>query len=258
MWHHERHQRICSLINTFNQLSTERLVEELGVSKETIRRDLLHLEKVGELKRIHGGALSINKEEPPINVREKLNVNEKKAMVKRARNEIKSGQTLFIDAGSTTTLLAEELKKLSGLIVITNSWEVAYLLESCNQEQGVSGSNEVILLGGKINPQLKSTFGQHTISEIHKYRADIALLSPVGLDASFGASSFDHDEAAIAEAMVNNADKVLLLADRSKIGKVSRVSYCPINRLDILITDKAIKDASLLDALKKGARVITS
>lgn len=258
MWHHERHQRICSLINTFNQLSTERLVDELGVSKETIRRDLLLLEKAGELKRIHGGAISINKEEPPINVREKLNVNEKKSMVKRARHEIQSGQTLFIDAGSTTTLLAEELKKLSGLIVITNSWEVAYLLETCNQEQGVSGSNEVVLLGGRINPHLKSTFGQQTISEIHKYRADIALLSPVGLDANFGASSFDHDEAAIAESMVNNADKVLLLADRSKIGKVSRVSYCSINRLDILITDKAIKDASLLDALKKGARIITS
>lgn len=258
MWHHERHQRICSLINTFNQLSTERLVDELGVSKETIRRDLLHLEKAGELKRIHGGALSINKEEPPINVREKLNVNEKKSMVKRARNEIKSGQTLFIDAGSTTTLLAEELKKLSGLIIITNSWEVAYLLESCNQEEGVSGSNQVVLLGGKINPQLKSTFGQHTISEIYKYRADMALLSPVGLDAHFGASSFDHDEAAIAEAMVNNADKVLLLADHSKIGKVSRVSYCPIKRIDFLITDQTIKDPLILDALNKSAALITS
>lgn len=257
MWHHERHQRICSLINTFHQLSTERLVDELNVSKETIRRDLLHLEKSGELKRIHGGAISFKKEEPPINVREKLNVNEKKLMVKRARNEIKNGQTLFIDAGSTTTLLAEELKKLSGLIVITNSWEVAYLLETGNQEVGVSGSNQVILLGGKINPQLKSTFGQNTVSEIYKYRADMALLSPVGLDAHFGASSFDHDEAAVAGAMVNNADKVLLLADRSKIGKVSRVSYCPIKRIDFLITDQEIKEPTIVDALKKSATLIT-
>ncbi|WP_249979270.1 DeoR/GlpR family DNA-binding transcription regulator [Vreelandella olivaria] len=257
MWHHERHQRICSLINTFNQLSTEKLASELGVSKETVRRDLLHLEAVGELQRIHGGAISVNKEEPPINIRSKLHVNEKKSMVKLARSQIKSGQTLFVDAGSTTTLLAEELNKLSGLIVITNSWDVAYILESCNQEEGASGSNQVILLGGKVNPQLKSTFGQQTVSEIHTYRADMALLSPVGIEATFGASSYDHDEAAVAQAMVNNADKVLLLADHSKIGKVSRVSYCPTKRVDFLISDQPINDALMMDALHQSAEVLT-
>lgn len=257
MWHHERHQRICSLINTFSQLSSERLASELGVSKETIRRDLLHLEAVGELQRIHGGAISINKEEPPINIRSKLHVNEKKSMVKLARSQIKSGQTLFVDAGSTTTLLAEELNKLSGLIVITNSWDVAYILESCHQEEGASGSNQVILLGGKVNPQLKSTFGQRTVSEIQSYRADMALLSPVGIESGFGVSSYDHDEAAVAHAMVNNADTVLILADHSKIGKISRVSYCPIQRVDFLVSDQPISDAQIKDSLHKNAEVIT-
>lgn len=257
MWHHERQQRICSLVNTFNQLSTERLADELGVSRETIRRDLLHLEDLGELRRIHGGAVSIGKEEPPINVRSNLNINEKKLMAKLARSQVKSGQTLFVDAGSTTALLAEELKKLSGLIVITNSWDVAYALESCNQEEGSSGNNEIILLGGKINPQLKSTFGKKTISEICKYRADMALLSPVGIDANFGASSYDHDEATIAESMVRNADKVLILADHSKIGKVSRVSYCPIKEVDFLVSDKSIKDPLILESLHRKSEVIT-
>ena len=256
MWHHERHQRIVALVNTFNQLSTDKLAEELEVSKETVRRDLLHLEKLGELKRIHGGVISVSKEEPPINIRSQLNVNEKKELVKIARSQVKSGQTLFIDAGSTTTLLAEELTKLSGLMVITNSWEVAYILESSRKESDTAASNEVLLLEGKVNPQLKSTYGPSTINRIHGYQADIALLSPVGLDADYGASSYDHDEAAIAEAMVSRAEKVALLVDHSKIGKTSRVSYCPTSRIDLLISDRPVENPRLCAALSDTARIL--
>lgn len=256
MWHHERHQRICSLVNTFKQLSTEKLVSELGVSKETIRRDLLHLEAMGKLQRIHGGVIAIGKEEPPIDIRSKLHVNEKKAMVKLARSQVESGQTIFVDAGSTTALLAQELSKLSGLIVITNSWDVAYNLESSHKEERVSSSNKVIFLGGSINPQLKSTYGNRTVLEICSYKADMALLSPVGIEGHFGASSYDHHEAAVAKAMVSNADKVMILADHSKIGKLSRISYCPVDKVDFLVSDRPVNDVLLKSSLHHNAKIL--
>ncbi len=84
---------------------------------------------------------------------------------------------------------------------------------------------------------IPATFGEAVIAEIHRHRADVALLSPVGLHPRYGATSFDHREAEVARAMVGNADRVILLADHSKIGQASRVSFCPLDGIETLVTD---------------------
>lgn len=256
MWHQERYQRICTLLDTFQRLSTERLASELGVSRETVRRDLLYLERRGELRRIHGGAMTTRPQEPPIDVRAKTRIEEKRTIAKLTRNEISSGQTLFIDAGTTTTLLAEELSTLEGLVVVTNSIAVALKLSPAPREAHTTSSNRVILLGGDVNSALQATFGAKTIGEIHRYRADLALLSPVGIDAAHGATSYDHDEAEIAAAMAACASRIALLADHSKIGRASRLSYCRASRIDLLVSDRPIDDPALLDALAERGRIL--
>lgn len=230
MWQEDRHQRIRGLLSTFKRVTTDRIADELGVSRETVRRDLIELETLGELRRVHGGAVKVH-DEPPLDKRSHLRVQAKRALARAAVREVESGQMLFIDAGSTTAILADELARLSGLTVITNSFDVALRMN------GGARANRVVVLGGEPGADLPATFGEITVAEIQRYRADLALLSPVGIDAVHGATSFDQGEAEVARAMVAGARRVVILADHGKIGIASRVSYCPVSRIDRLVTD---------------------
>lgn len=244
MWQEERYQRIRALLSSLQQVSTDRIVGELGVSRETVRRDLLELEAMGELRRVHGGAVPVHSE-PSITERVHTRVKYKRAIARAAAGLVTSGQTLFLDAGSTTSMLADELAKLSGLTLITNSFDVALKVGAAG-----SGANELIMLGGSVGGPVCATAGDITIAEIHRYRADVALLSPVGVDAECGATSYDLREAEVARAMAANAKQRILLADFSKIGLCSRVSYCEVNRIDHLITNTNAQKQPAFAALK--------
>ncbi|MEM5386945.1 DeoR/GlpR family DNA-binding transcription regulator [Paraburkholderia phymatum] len=249
MWQEDRHQRIRALLSTLNRVSTERIMADLGVSRETVRRDLLDLEALGELRRVHGGAIK-PADEAPIAERAQTHVKSKKAIAKAATSVVASGQTLFIDAGTTTAALADELAKLANLTVITNSIDVAMKMRGA-PEQRESWANEVILLGGSISDRALSTAGDTTILDIQRYRADIALLSPVGVDPKHGASNYDRAETEVARAMVGNADSVVILADYSKIGQRSRIAYCAPEKIDLLITNRKAADVAAFAQLKR-------
>jgi len=244
MWQEDRHQRIRALLASCGRVSAERIAAELDVSRETIRRDLLDLEQAGDLLRVRGGAVAASgAPEPPIALRVKARVREKRAIARAAALRILPGQTIFLDAGSTTSFLAEVLIGRESLMVITNSVDVAQKLSSSEMR---GRGTEVLLLGGHMMDGGIATCGASTIAEIHRYHADMAILSPVGFDLKYGATSFDTREADVARAMVDNAQSVVILADYAKIGSVSRVGYCPVERVDVLITDgKAEKNAQL-------------
>lgn len=205
------------------------------------------MEQIGELKRIRGGAITPeSKHEPPLTHRNNEQRREKRAIAKAAASRIKSGQTLLVDTGSTTSILAEELAKLTGITVITNSISIAQRLsgEKCR----LANSITTILLGGVIHDSLPATFGEKTIAEIYRHHADIALVSPVGIDAHYGATSFDPAEAEIARAMIENSKTSFLLADSTKIGRTSRVGFCTTDNIDTFFTDK--KALKIMDFLK--------
>ena len=236
MWHEERHLRIRTLLATFGRISVDRIVSEMQVSRETARRDLMDMEAAGELRRVRGGALAITENgEPPFAERTQIRLKEKRMIAKAAAALISSGQTLFLDAGSTTTLLAEALSALSGLTLITNSIEAAAKLREADGME--NRENRIILLGGELSRELPATFGAVTINELSRYHVDVAMVSPYGISAEQGAGSFDLQEAEVARAMVNHASQVMILADYSKIGTSSRVSYCPAELIDHLIVD---------------------
>lgn len=257
MWHEERRQRIRSLIDTFGRVSIDRVTGDFGVSRETIRRDLLEMEAEGELRRVRGGAVA-NEDgrEAPYRVRSAVRVREKRAIAAAAAQLVEAGQTLFLDAGSTTATLAERLAGLSGLTVITNSVDVA------NHISGADGAgdrvNRAVLLGGEFNPEPPATFGDATINELARHQADIAMLSPFGLEVLKGATSYDPREAEIARAMIANARKTVLLVDHSKIGSVSRVAYCAATEIAQLVVDAKAPRRDGFEALREqvGAVVV--
>lgn len=232
MWSEARHQRIQLMLQRYERVSTPQVMTALGVSRETVRRDFLELEAMGVLKRVHGGAVHIG-DEPPIDKRSTLHVSAKQAIAKAAAQRIDRPLTLFMDAGSTTTLLARELSLLSELTIITNSLDAAHSF----RQQAAAHSNKIIILGGELSNHLAATAGSSTIAQIQRFHADIALLSPVGIDARYGASSFHHDEATIARAMSECAHQTWILADHSKIGTRSRETYCPVQEISLLISN---------------------
>ena len=246
MWQEERYQRIRALLATLQRVTTDRIVTELNVSRETVRRDLVALEALGELKRIHGGAITVE-DEAPIAERAHINVKFKRDLARAAVSLLSHGQTIFIDAGTTTEIIAQELAKLGGLTVITNAFNVALHLRG-----SAPGSlhNEVIILGGSLGDRSPATVGATTVAEIGRYRADLALLSPVGLDAHHGASNYDHRESEVARAMAEHAERVVILADYSKLGVQSRISFCPPERIDVLVTNQRASEEVAFEALK--------
>lgn len=246
MWAQERHRRIQGLLHQFKQMSADDLARDLDVSRETIRRDLLELESAGLLKRVHGGAvLPEPPSEAPFADRLQVRRKEKQAIARAAAREVKPGQVCFIDAGSTTAILAAELGKIAGLTIITNSIDVANTLNGLRQDV------TTLLLGGRLHSDVPGTYGELTLSEIARFRADIALLSPVGIHPEHGATDFVLHEAEIARAMIQQSQRVLFLADHAKLGHASRVAICPCDRIDLLVTDTGA-DRKLLAALRRA------
>lgn len=258
MLQEERFLRIRTLLSTLSRVSTERIAQDLEVSRETVRRDILALESQGLLRRVHGGVVAQGPEpEPPLAVRQAVRAREKRAMARAALQLLQPGQTLFLDAGSTTTLLAEALSGLSGLTIITNGLNVA--LKLAGADAGRNARNDVVLLGGRPDPAVQATHGDTTVAEIHRYRADVALLSPVGINVHSGATSFEHHEAAVARAMAAQAKKLILLADHSKVGQASRVTYASLAEVDTLVTDAGARALPAFSALQAaGCHIVVA
>ena len=249
-----RLHRIRALLTTHHQVSTERIINELGISRETARRDIIELEAQGQARRVHGGLVAVDSSpEAPLQVRRNAQAKEKRAIAAAAVQHLQPGQTLFLDAGTTTTLLAEALRSMAGLTIVTNSLQAALALSAAEEHETLN--NQVMLIGGMMAAGAQQTRGEMTISEIYRYRADVALLSPVGIDAKNGASSFHPHEAAIARAMMQQAQRTILLADHSKLGVVSRTIYAPIADVDLLICDGGQAKPGALSALQQAIEV---
>ncbi|MCU5773873.1 DeoR/GlpR family DNA-binding transcription regulator [Erwiniaceae bacterium BAC15a-03b] len=253
-----RLHRIRALLSTLNQVSTERIIKELGISRETARRDIIELEALGVARRVHGGLVALDTApEPPLTVRSAAQAKEKRAIARAAAQRLQSGQTLFLDAGSTTTMLADELRSMSGLTIITNSLHAALKLSAAEEHETLN--NEVILLGGSMMAGAQQTRGELTVGEIYRYRADVALLSPVGIDSKSGASSFYPHEAAIARAMTQQATQLILLADHRKLGITSRMVYATSSEISLLVTDSAAPKQAAFAALQnKLAEIVVA
>ncbi|AJK45713.1 DeoR/GlpR transcriptional regulator [Burkholderia plantarii] len=245
MWQEDRHQRIRALLAALRRASTERIMAELGVSRETVRRDLLDLEAAGELIRVRGGAMhpdaAVPAERAP--ARERI----ERAIAKAAAGQIGSGQTLFIDADPINNALADELAKFTGLTIVTNSLEVVARLRAPGA--CASPANEVVVLGGTLAARTLATADAETVREVRRHHADLALLAPGGLDARHGASHADRAEAEVARAMCEAAERVVMLADADRLGRHSRLAYCAPEAVDLLVTHRGATDADGFAAL---------
>ena len=238
-----RKAAIIDFVDHRGKASVEELAEKFATSPETVRRDLNTLADAGRVRKVHGGALRIRTfDEGPLEDRLTTNALAKQLVAEKLTKTVLPNQSLLIDTGSTTLFCAEALAKVRNLTVITNSTRIAAVFA------GGSGGAKVILLGGTFNGDNAQTVGPTTISEVGRFRTDHAILTIGTLDEK-GAADFSEEEAQVACAMINAADKVTLVADSSKMSKRSTFHVCNLNEIDRLVLEKPPCD-TLLEALK--------
>lgn len=253
MWQEERYQRIRAQLAAYGRVSIDKIVEDFGVSRETVRRDLKDMEQAGDLRRVRGGAISAGREDTNFRTRITKRVQEKRAIAATTLNLLEDGMTIFMDAGATTHVMAEALAGPTGLkdiTVITNSVDVARRLSETAGE--ATRGFRVLMLPGDFKNDPMETHGEGTINGIDRYHADVALLAPWGVDARLGATNHFLHGAEIARAMVRNSERTFVLADYSKVGRPARAVFCRISEMDHLILDAKAKMRPGFDELAKS------
>lgn len=256
MWQEERHRRIRKLLASAHSISAERIASELGVSRETVRRDLIELAARGALRRTHGGAVALHAPETTsVPAMGGVSARHAHAIAQAGAAQVLEGETVFVCAGELSAHVAHALSMRQGLTVITNAFDVATRL-AADPSQGAAAGNRAVVLGGAVPAGAHATSGEQTIAEIHRYQADAALLMPAAVDARHGAMYEDLADAEVARAMAANARRVIVLATDRRIGTTARVSACPADRMACLVTPRKALGVAGYDALAAVARQI--
>ena len=232
----ERLQTIAEKLEREGRIVTKDLVDELNTTPVTLRKDLLLLEKRGLLKRTHGGAVKVNRLYPgqALNEKEKINLEEKIRIVRKAATFVAEGDTIILDSGSTTSLLAKELRNFKRLVVITNALNIASDLSDTNVE--------VIVVGGNLLKMAATMVGPLADDTLRKVSADKLFMGVDGVDMNIGLTTPDINEAKTSRVMMESAGEVFLLVDASKFGRRSLGVLSPLNAIDKLITTKHLSE----------------
>lgn len=251
LYEEERKPRLLQYIQQNQRASVQVLSEVFQVSESTIRRDLKELEEAQLLKRTHGGAVSLESAniEPAIIDKEDLFREEKAAIAREAAELIRPGDTLLLDAGTTTLHLAREIRRMSDIRVVTNSLLVLNELKDCRDI-------EVSLTGGMLRPETQAFVGPITEAALDMIRVDKAFIAMNGIDARAGLTTPNMVEAAAKRKMMDIANEVVLLADHSKFGKVAFAKVAELSQVHHGIFDKGVPENSIL-AMRKLGIVVT-
>ncbi|HEY59528.1 MAG TPA: DeoR/GlpR transcriptional regulator [Anaerolineae bacterium] len=227
------------------------LSRQLNVSEATIRRDLHALEVENKIKRVHGGAILTERSpfEPPIHKRIRQYEREKQAIGRETATLIANGETVFLGSGTTTLEVAKHLNNRENLSLITNSLLVAQLLAT-------SGFINLIFLGGFLRSSELSFIGHITEQAISEVRVDKIVIGIPAIDVKVGLTNDYLPEVRTDRAILSMSDKLIVVADHTKFGKIASAYLAPITRITTLVTDKQT-DSDTLDRIRaEGIEVI--
>ncbi len=256
MYAPERRSWLVAQARAEGRLSVVGAAAALGVTPETIRRDLESLARAGALRRVHGGAVPAEAAqlgEIPLAERDGAAAEQKDRIAAAALALVPVGPdaTMLLDAGSTTQRLAALLPPESSQTIITDSVPAAALLSSRTATQ-------VHILGGRVRGLTQASVGAAAVRTLQGLRADIAFMGTNGLSVRHGLSTPDADEAEIKRAMVQAASTVVLLADARKLGAETLISFADLADIDVIVTDAPLPDSLRTAATTQGIEVITA
>lgn len=245
----ERLRRIAEMVRTDGRVTVADAAGMLGTSTETIRKDLITLESSGIVRRVHGGALHVESmtHEPTVTSRVS-NLEEKRRIALTAVTHVPQNGAIFIDAGSTTGLLAEYFPNRR-LSVFTNTLSIATRLAALP-------AVTVHTLGGRVRPLTLAEVGPQAMAMIGQLQFDLAFVGTNSISPERGLATPDSDEGAIKAAMIRSAERSILLTDHSKFAQTSLVRYAGVDELDVIITGTELGERHRAALAKHEVEVI--
>lgn len=228
------------------------LAEEFKVSEMTIRRDVEALEASGIVRRVVGGAIlsSGKAAEPSFEIRAAEAAEGKMHIAEAAVELLHPRETVILDSGSSVLAVAKAIKGRGlGLTVVTPSILVA--LELADEPDTV-----VLLAGGRVRPGELSLIGSETEDIFTRYNCDTYVMGIAGVDPARGVSEYHREEGSVKRAAVKAADRVIVVADETKLGRVQLVSVSPLSSVTAIVTDGPADHAALVGARSLGVEVV--
>lgn len=228
----KRRALILDTLKEKGSVSVTELHRRLKVSRETIRRDITRLAVENRLSKTHGGALSLDSTEPAFAARMAVNLEGKRAIGRVAAELVPDGASLIVDSGTTTLCLAEALSSRRRLTVYTNDVRVAGRLAGRHD-------NRVVLLGGELQGGEGATYGRDATATLQHYFADFAFVGASALAPHPWLMDYTREAAELRAQMLASARTVVLLADRTKFGRVAPVKVANFDKVTHIVTDAA-------------------
>ncbi|WP_339182369.1 DeoR/GlpR family DNA-binding transcription regulator [Oceanobacillus sp. FSL W7-1293] len=239
----DRQEIIMQYLQTNKSVRIADLSNDLGVTRETIRKDLYEMEQEGIVLKVHGGAI-LNKAnlETKYVTRKTVNEEEKKAIAKKAAELVEDGDTIYIDYGTTALYFSREINNKKDLTIITNSLPIA-------QELIDYSDFDVIIIGGNVRKNENSLFGPIAYRGIEKLFVDKGFFGIGGLDLQAGYTNMHMGESEVSRLMMKHCQLKIMMADFSKFHSTSMNQVAAIDEVDILITDTT-SDAEAVETIK--------
>jgi DeoR family fructose operon transcriptional repressor len=255
MYAEERQQAIARLVNQRGRMSVNQLAREYDVTTETVRRDLSTLERMGLVRRVHGGVVppaSLSLIEAGLRERDQVNTETKERIARAAVEQLPPpGGTILLDAGTTTSRFASLLPPDHALTVITHGVPIAARLAGQRHI-------DLRLLPGRVRRTTQAAVGADTIAALSHLRVDVSFLGTNGITADHGLTTPDPDEAAVKRALIESGRKVVTLADASKFGIETAVRFAVAGEIDVLVTDGDVSPTDRRALSKAGVDVVVA
>lgn len=227
----ERHEFILNEINNKSVVYLSELVKVLETSESTIRRDLNFLHKEGKLKKVHGGATSLDRrtyaKDDLLSNRENLNIEDKVKIAKCAAKLIKEGDFVYIDAGTTTDLM----------IQFINEKEAIYITNGINQAKKLMNKGfKTYILGGEMKASTEAIIGGEAVNTLRKYNFNKGFFGTNGISKRRGYTTPDINEALVKQEALLRTREAYVLADNSKFDEISSVTFGELEEAVIITT----------------------
>ncbi len=253
MHERERWQRILTLVRERRVVRVITLMDELHASSATLRRDLVKLEEMGQLKRVHGGAEAIEAAQQShlatrsFGVSQTLNAERKRAVAKAAADMCSDGDSIIINAGSTTSFMAGFLRHRR-MQILTNSVPISLELIS-------TSDNRIVLPGGEVYREQGIILSPFDEDAIQHFTASRMFMSCYAI-TQMGIIEGDPLIARAEAKLLTRAEKLIVIADSSKFEQRGSMAVCPLSRVSTLITDSGAPAAALNTVRAAGVEVI--
>jgi DeoR/GlpR family transcriptional regulator of sugar metabolism len=248
----ERRNHLLALLQEKKSITVQEAAARFQVTEETIRRDFRTMEAQDLLIRTHGGAIladDINTE-PSLEIRESINIKGKDAMGRQAASLVQDGNTLFLDASTSSLYVAKHLKEKKELTVITNAERIILELAKCDDITLIS-------TGGFVRKKSLSCVGRAAENAILSYHADKVFFSSKGFSLQLGAIDSNEQEATIKKLMMQHSSEAIFLCDHTKFNKVGYIVTAQLSDISRLISDTPLPEDWKQEITRHGVKVIS-